>query len=177
MIRTERLCLRPWCDTDFDAFAELHADEEVMADLGGPMERSVSDTKLRRYRAAYSEHGISRWAVENAEARFLGYAGVVPRPSREHPLGNHFEIGWRFARHAWGHGYATESARAALVAAFSMGIDEIVSYTSAENFRSQAVMARLKLQRDASRDFIADYGGATPWHGLIWIAGRNTWKS
>ena len=101
---------------------------------------------------------------------------MVPRPSPEHPLGNHLEICWRFIRAAWGHGYATESARAALTAAFATGLDEIVSYTSAENLRSQAVMARLKLRRDISRDFVANYGGATPWHGLVWVAQRNSWN-
>lgn len=175
MIRTKRLLLRPWRDEDFHAFAELHADAEVMADLGGPIDRDASDTKLSRYRAAFSEFGISRWAVEDAEGRFLGYAGVVPRPSSEHPLGNHLEIGWRFVRAAWGRGYATESARAALSAAFSTGLEEIVSYTSAENVRSQAVMARLGLQRDTSRDFVADYGG-TLWRGLVWAAQRNNWN-
>ena len=154
----------------------MHADADVMTDLGGPIDRPASDAKLSRYRAAFSERGFSRWAVENAEGRFLGYAGVVPRPSPEHPLGNHLEIGWRFMRAAWGHGYATESARAALTAAFDMGLDEIVSYTGAENLRSQSVMTRLKLQRDTSRDFVADYGGAKPWHGLVWVARRKNWN-
>ena len=170
MIKTERLSLRPWRDNDAAAFARLHADAEVMADLGGPFERAASDAKLERYRAAYRAYGISRWAVEDADGFFVGYAGVVPRPDPGHPLGPHHEIGWRFARAAWGRGYATESARAALHDAFARcGLREIFSYTSAENLRSQAVMARLSLRRDASRDFVADYDGG-PWRGLVWVA-------
>ena len=141
-----------------------------MADLGGPFDRARSDAKFARYRAALVEHGISRWAVEDAGGAFIGYAGVLFRPDAAHPLGAHHEIGWRFARAAWGRGFATESAGAALAHAFAhSGLREIFSYTSAENVRSQAVMARLRLRRDASRDFVADYGGG-PWRGLVWVA-------
>lgn len=169
MIQTSRLILRQWRDDDYPAFARMHSDAEVMADLGGPIDRTESDAKLDRYRTAHVEHGLSRWAVEHAGA-FIGYAGVMRRPSRDHPLGPHHEIGWRFTRSAWGRGYATESAAAALKHAFDeMGLREILSYTSATNTRSQAVMARLNLRRDASLDFVADYGKGE-WRGLVWVA-------
>jgi len=48
-IETPRLRLRPWRDGDRIGFAALHADPEVMADLGGPIDRSASDAKLDRY--------------------------------------------------------------------------------------------------------------------------------
>jgi RimJ/RimL family protein N-acetyltransferase len=149
----------------------MHADLEVMADQGGPIDQTKSDAKLDRYITAYMEHGVSRWAVENVDGAFLGYAGVMPRLTPTHPLGPHFEIGWRFMRRAWGHGYATEGAKAALEDAFRrLGLKEIVSYTSTANLRSQAVMARLNLQRDPSRDFIAEYEGVGQWRGLVWVA-------
>lgn len=172
MIHTKRLLLRPWGDDDGPAFARLHVDPEVMADLGGPIDRAASDRKLDRYRAAYVEHGVSRWAVDDADGKFVGYSGVVPRPRSDHPLGPHHEIGWRFVRTVWGRGYATESAAAALSDAFERyDLSEILAYTSADNLRSQAVMARLGLERDEARDFVADYGlGA--WRGLVWVARR-----
>ena len=40
-------------------------------------------------------------------------------PHFEAPFMPATEIGWRFAREAWGHGYATEAARAVLERAFS----------------------------------------------------------
>jgi RimJ/RimL family protein N-acetyltransferase len=171
MIRTQRLKLRPWRDEHRAAFAEMHADPEVMADQGGPIDRTKSDAKFDRYCAAYLEQGVSRWAVENVDGAFLGYAGVMPRLNPDHPLGSHFEIGWRFMRRAWGHGYATESAKAALEDAVRrVGLKEIVSYTSVDNLRSQAVMARLNLRREPSRDFIAEYEGVGLWRGLVWVA-------
>ena len=149
----------------------MHADPEVMADQGGPTDQIKSDEKSDRYRAAFVEHGVSRWAVESADDTFLGYAGVMPRLLQDHPLGPHFEIGWRFIRKAWGHGYATESAKAALEDVLQRaGLEEIVSYTRADNLRSQAVMARLKFQRKPSCDFVAEYEGVGLWYGMVWIA-------
>ncbi len=172
VIDTPRTRLRCWQQTDREAFAAMHADPEVMRDYGGPISRAASDVKLDRYRAAYREYGFCRWAVEDKNGAFLGYAGVMPsRPN--HPLGAHFEIGWRLVRHAWGYGYATEAAQAALDDAFiRVGLAEVIAYTSADNPRSQAVMNRLQLRRDLSRDFTADSDGTTGWRGLVWVAQR-----
>jgi RimJ/RimL family protein N-acetyltransferase len=74
-------------------------------------------------------------------------------------------------RNAWGYGYATEGARAALDDAFiRMGFPEVIAYTDPDNLRSQAVMARLQMQRDPSRDFLADYDSIKAWRGLVWVA-------
>src|SRR5262245_24098246 len=83
VIKTQRLLLRRWDDRHLEAFAAMHADPDVMADLGGPIDRSESYCKLERYRAAQREHGISRWAIEKSNGAFVGYAGVMPRLSNE----------------------------------------------------------------------------------------------
>lgn len=92
---------------------------------------------------------------EDPDGEFLGYSGVMPRMEADHPLGPHFEVGWRFKRSAWGNGYATESAKASLIHAVkSVGIGSIVSYTTAENLRSQSVMRKLQFMRDVESDFV-----------------------
>jgi RimJ/RimL family protein N-acetyltransferase len=147
----------------------MHADPEVMADLGGPINFAESKAKFERYREALRQHGTSRWAVETPDGAFLGYAGVMPRLSPEHPIGPHHEIGWRFVRHAWGHGYATESAKAALDHALNVvGLTEIISYTSVENLRSQAVMRKIGLVRSPARDFVQKTSDGRAWRGLVW---------
>jgi len=167
---TARLRLRPWRDADRDAFAALNADPDVMADLGGVLTRAQSDAKLDRYAAAIAAHGCGRWLMETRDGVFLGYAGVMPA-GPDHPLGAHAEIGWRLMRAAWGHGYATEAASAALGDALGRaGLSEVLAYTAPDNLRSQAVMARLGLERDFARDFTAHYDAADAWHGLVWVA-------
>lgn len=175
MIETPRLKLHAWSDGHRAAFAQMHADPEVMADLGGPIDRADSDLKFDRYCAALRDHGTSRWAVEDNDGRFLGYAGVMPRMLKEHPLGPHFEVGWRFVRPAWGKGFVTESARAALDHAHrTVGLTGIVSYTSSDNLRSQAVMKRLSFIRQPSLDFTIPASQGTEWHGLVWAVPEMT---
>ena len=84
-------------------------------------------------------------AVERAEdGALLGMAGLNPvRPGII--MGEGLEVGWRLARHAWGHGAATEAGRAAVDVARRIGAQSVWSFTSVGNERSQAVMRRLGL--------------------------------
>ena len=171
---TERLVLRCWHDDDRVAFAAMNADVEVMQDLGGTLDRDASDRKLDRFAEAFDNHGYGRWVIEGTvdggDPSFLGYAGVMANRG-SHPLGEHDDGGWRLCRHAWGHGVASEAARAALHDVFTRaGLNEVVSYTAPDNTRSRAVMQRLGLRRDNSLDFSAHYDGFGIWHGLVWIA-------
>jgi RimJ/RimL family protein N-acetyltransferase len=168
-IETPRLLLRPWRDDDRDAFAALHADPAVMVDHVAPIDRRASDAKFDRYAAAYDAVGYCRWCLESREGAFLGCVGVMPSPPG-HPLGPHAEVGWRLARAAWGLGYATEAARASLDDVFTRcDMSEVLAYTAPDNLRSQAVMSRLELRRDAARDFSTP-DGPRIWQGLTWVA-------
>ena len=63
-----------------------------------------------------------------------------------------------------------EAAQTALKDAFSpVGLNEVLAYTADGNLRSQAVMARLHMQRDPSRDFTLDHDGVKAWRGLVWM--------
>ena len=168
-IVTPRLRLRLWRGSDRHAFAEMNADPAVMQDLGGPISRGESDTKMDRYRASWDKHGIGRWLVETLDGDFAGYVGILPAHA-DHPLGTHYEAAWRLVRSAWGRGYASEASRAALDDAFArLRPSEILAYTARDNLRSQAVMARLEFTRDEARDFTLS-GPRGTWRGLVWFA-------
>ena len=165
VIRSSRLSLRNWQESDRDTFASLNATPEVMWDLGGPLDRNESDAKFDRYVAAFDQRGFCRWALEDLDGKFLGYAGVMPsRPG--HPLGPHADIGWRLVRPAWGRGYATEAARASLRDVFErVNLKKVLAYTSAGNVRSQAVIKRLNMQRAETLDYSEPLGKEC---GMAW---------
>ncbi len=169
-LATKRLTLKPWRPEDRDDFASMNADHEVMADLGGPLTRAASDEKYERFARSFREHRITRWVVRTHDTQFVGYVGIVPA-SEDHPLGLHHEIGWRLARNAWGHGYATEAASAALNDGFErLELDEVLAYTASDNVRSQRVMDRLGLVREPERDFEKHYDDVGLWSALVWVA-------
>jgi ribosomal-protein-alanine N-acetyltransferase len=152
--RTERLWLRQWRDDDWAPFAALNADPEVMRHFPSTLDEHESNAFAYRNAALLEVHGYGLWAVEQAASgEFLGMVGLN-QPLWDARFTPCTEVGWRFARSAWGHGYATEAARAALAVAFGpLGLDEVVSFTTVANTRSRAVMERLGMARDAAEDF------------------------
>lgn len=154
MIETPRLILRGWRDADYEPFAALNADPEVMRHFPSTHSREESDALADRNRLHIDDHGWGLWAVERKlDSAFLGFTGLA-RPRPPHPMEHEVEVGWRLARFAWGHGYASEAARASLDFGFNeLGLVRIVSFTAAENLRSQAVMRRIDMSRASDLDF------------------------
>jgi RimJ/RimL family protein N-acetyltransferase len=153
-LHTERLLLRQWHEADLEPFARLNADPEVMRHFPATLTREQSDGLAERERALIELHGWGLWAVEVLEHNsFIGFVGLA-EPRFDAHFTPAVEVGWRLARSAWGHGYATEAARAALAHAFDvLGLDEVVSFTSTTNVRSQRVMQRLGMTHDPADDF------------------------
>jgi len=151
---TERLILRRWRASDRAPFAALNADPEVMEHFPATMTRAQSDAFVDRIEAHFDDRGFGLWAVEvAATGEFIGFTGLST-PRFDAPFMPAVEIGWRLTRAAWGHGYASEAARRALRVGFEdAGLDEIVSFTTVGNRRSQAVMARIGLTHDPADDF------------------------
>ena len=152
-LRTPRLLLRQWSEEDFEPFAALNADPEVMRHFPSPLTRTESDAFAARARAHIAVLGWGLWAVELEQAPFAGFVGLS-----EARFDAHFtpaiEVGWRLAREHWGHGYATEGGRAVLAHAFGeLDLREVVSFTTVGNERSRRVMERLGLTRDPADDF------------------------
>ena len=152
-LRTERLLLRPWRDEDRATFAALNADPRVMEFFPSTLTAAESDALADRIIALFNEQGWGLWAVEVVGSHpFVGFIGlnkvdaVLGYPS--------VEIGWRLIQAAWGHGYATEGARAALRFGFDdLALEEIVAMTAVGNTRSRRVMTKLGMTYRADDDF------------------------
>ena len=144
-LRTPRLLMRRWRDTDREPFAAMNADPEVMRYFRASLDRAGSDAFIERIERAFDRYGFGLWVLHAVETdQFLGFTGLYPMPEGELPGSGGIEVGWRLARHAWGHGYATEAATVALRVAFEeAGLAEVWSMTAVLNERSQAVMRRL----------------------------------
>lgn len=161
---TARLRLRCWREEDREPFAALNADPRVMEHFPGLIPRERSDASVDFCIASFAERGWGNWAVERLDTGdFIGFTGLsVPRQTF------HFspcvEIGWRLAHAHWGHGFATEAARACLALGFErLGLAEIVSMTACSNTRSMAVMRRIGLIDTGA---IFDHPGVPEGHRL-----------
>lgn len=153
ILSTARLRLRPWRESDFEPFAVMNADALVMEHLSGLKSREESDAMAARIMAKLESRGWGLWAVEVVGgAPFIGFTGLAV-PDFEAHFTPCTEVGWRLARDAWGRGYATEAAKAALAFGFdALGLAQIVSFTALTNKRSAAVMERLGMRRDGEFD-------------------------
>lgn len=124
-----------------------------MATIGSTMSRPESDAFLNRIEERFDEHGFGLWCVEH-DGEAIGFTGFMVPWFRDG-----VEIGWRIRSERWGHGFATEAARACLDLGFTpvdeggLGFDEVVSFTAVTNLRSRRVMEKLGLERDADADF------------------------
>ena len=154
-IRTERLILRDFAQSDFESYAEMIADPEVTRFLadGKPLGRIDAWRQMAMFAGHWQLRGFGIWAVEEqATGRFIGRIGCFE------PEGwPAFEIGYTLARHAWGKGYASEGAAASLrYAREVLGRREIISVIRPDNLGSIAVATRLGAVLAETVDF---YGG------------------
>ncbi|MEJ8654449.1 GNAT family N-acetyltransferase [Streptomyces sp. MS1.AVA.3] len=152
-LRTERLLLRGWRESDLAPWAAMNADPEVRAHFPEVLTREQSEASVARFQAALEARGWGWWAVEvRATGEFIGFTGLDPVEEAMPFTG--VEAGWRLARPAWGHGYATEAAEAALAYGFTtLALPEILAVTTTTNLRSQAVMRRIGMTRNPADDF------------------------
>jgi len=158
-LRTTRLVLRRWTDGDREPLAQIHADPEVMRFRPAPLSRPESDAVIDQTEASFEKNAFGLWAVERIkDGQLLGFTGFGTSEF-DAPFCPAVDIGWTLARSAWGHGYATEAAAAAMDYAFDrLWLDEVVAHTTHMNDRSQAVMRRLGMSHDVRDDFDA------PWY-------------
>src|ERR1019366_8772864 len=104
----------------------MNADPEVRQYLGPLLTFEQASAWVLNLQDDLDRYGFGFWAVEvRASGEFIGFTGLGT-VDEEMPFTG-VELGWRLARPAWGHGYSTEAALAALEYGFDiMGLPEIV---------------------------------------------------
>jgi RimJ/RimL family protein N-acetyltransferase len=153
-LRTERLLLRRWLPEDLEPYAALNADPAVREHFQNTLTRAECEAEIASFEDRFDQRGYGLWAVEvPGVAPCIGFVGL-DLATFDAPFTPAVEVGWRLAREHWGNGYASEGARAALRFGFdTIGLDEILSFTSPRNVRSWSVMESIGMTRDPADDF------------------------
>ncbi len=151
-LETERLILRMWREEDFEPYAEICKDPEVMRYLNGkPYTRLESWRHLAFLIGHWHLRGYGHWAVEEkASGELAGRIGYL------NPDGwPGFEIGWTLGRRFWGKGYAIEGARRALDYAFTeLDQRHVISLIHPENHPSIRVAEKLGEKHEAATEIL-----------------------
>jgi RimJ/RimL family protein N-acetyltransferase len=154
VIETERLILRKPTLADAEPFIELFTDPVAMEFLGGVHPDTTDDPAfpVRNWLDRWERNGVGPLIAERREdGVVVGRAGLhiwdtsTWTPTSYENAGEHAqpELGWALMRAHWGHGYATEAARAVRDWARELGIERLISVIAPANVRSARVAKRL----------------------------------
>jgi len=142
VIQTTRLTLRPLVTADAEPYAALRFHPEVARWLppaaAGVEPLDAVRATIDRFERAWTERRYAPWGIFR-DGSLIGHGGLnwVPEFGET-------EVLWALHPDAWGQGYATETARAALDYGFdTLGLERIFAITMPDNRPSQAVMTRL----------------------------------
>ena len=169
-IETERLILRGWREDDLDAYAAMMADPEVMRFLGGASSRSDAWRGMATVIGHWELRGFGLWAVERKrDGVLIGRVGV------QYPEGwPSTEVAWTLGRPYWGHGYATEAAKASLDYGFrTTRLPKLISLIDPENHGSRRVAERLAYTK-GGKATITIFG--TSYELDVWEMLRDRWS-
>jgi RimJ/RimL family protein N-acetyltransferase len=155
---TDRLLVRQWTTDDHARAFDIYSRWEVAQWLGSTPRALAEPEEARRFvercRARSTDPRFGVWAVERRDTGTVaGSVLLLPLPEGEGEV----EIGWHLHPDSWGHGFATEAARAVLAKGFEDGLDEIRAVVRPGNRPSAAVCLRLGM---------TPLGPTTRWYGV-----------
>ena len=141
MLSTERLVLRPVTADDHAALLAHWTQPDVrrfLFDGAAPSSAEVAET-IEESIGDFAARGFGVWLIElGSAAGLVGTAGLRPLG------GSGLEIFYSLAPDAWGHGYATEAARAVVEYGLGpLGLPEVLAEVDEGNAASVAVVKRL----------------------------------
>ena len=147
ILKTERLGLRNWLESDKKPFIKMCKDEAVMKHFPKPLSDEATIGLIQRLQAHFENHKYCYFAVDILETgEFIGFTGFSNQTwqSEFTPC---VDMGWRLKKEAWGKGYATEAAQGCLEAAFpKFGITEVLAFATDTNIASENVMKKIGME-------------------------------
>ena len=170
-IRTPRLLLRPWREADLAPYAEMNADPEVRTYMfpARPLTAEESEREIEAMVDQWHRLGFGHWAVELRETgELVGRTGAKRHADWDLDPEN-TEVGWLYARSAWGRGFATEGAIAAVRFLLEdLSRPEVISIARLENLASHRVMRKAGLE----------WAGVRRWYerraDVLWYSSKRT---
>jgi ribosomal-protein-alanine N-acetyltransferase len=169
-LQTARLRLRPFGDADADAVFALHSNAEVLRYWDSPpwTDPARAAAFIARCTEMAEDGSGVRLAVDRlADGAFLGWCSLT----RWDPGNRSAAIGFCYAEDAWGHGYATEAARALLQWAFdTMDLNRVQAEVDTRNAASARVLEKLGFVQEGTlrEDCVVDGEVSDSWvFGLL----------
>ena len=166
IVSTDRLVVREWTGepADLARIFDIYSRDEVMRWLGGGSglltDPAQAQERVRAWRDRYAPYAgrYGLWAIEpRATGRAAGSVLLKPLPGRDGGTPtDDIEVGWHLHPDSWGHGYATEAARAVIEREFDTGTKQVFAVVMPGNDASMAVARRLGMTHVGIR---------TDWYG------------
>ncbi|MGW2296200.1 GNAT family N-acetyltransferase [Streptomyces violaceorubidus] len=174
-LHTPRLRLRPFVEGDADRLYALHTSPRVMRYWDSPpwTERVRAGRFVERCREMAEEGTGVRVAVDRAsDGAFVGWCCLV----EWNPVYRSASLGYCLDEAMWGHGYATEAARALLTWAFdTLDLNRVQAEADTRNVASARVLEKVGFVREGTlrEDCVVDGEVSDSWvFGLI----RREWQ-
>ncbi len=149
-LQTARLRLRPFTGGDANALFALHSNAYVLRYWDAPpwTERGRAERFITACRQMAEEGTGARVAMDRvADGAFLGWCSLT----RWNPAYRSASLGYCLDEAAWGHGYATEAARALLEWAFgTLDLNRVQAETDTRNTASAHVLEKLGFVREGT---------------------------
>jgi [ribosomal protein S5]-alanine N-acetyltransferase len=147
-LRTARLELRPFTDADADTLFALHSNAHVLRYWDAPpwSERERAQRFIAGCRQMADEGTGVRLAIDGEhDGTFIGWCSLTGW----NPTHRSASLTYCLDDTAWGHGYATEAARALLDWAFdTLDLNRVQAETDTRNVASVRVLEKIGFVRE-----------------------------
>ena len=155
-LTTERLIIREYTPSDFDALYEILSDAQTMKYYPSPYDTNGTQRWLDWCLDCYQKYGFGLWALCLKDSgTFIGDCGISMQDIDGELLP---EIGYHIHKSYWRQGYAKEACTAVKAWFFeNTDFDTVYSYMNRENIPSRATassngMTLVKEYRDGDEE-------------------------